>query len=698
MTSEGFPRQYARTRRFTLGEPRELHWSADGATVYFARSRAGDDPFTCLWAIDVETGAERLICDPSNLSLGENLTAAERARRERLRESAEGITAFNCDATTSTAVFALNGTPCTVNLATAEVHVVPSSGAVFDPQISPDGTRLAMVIDRGCVVADLTSGGDILCSLTPRHDDECWATAEFIAAEEMGRLRGMWWSPDSRYLLITRVDDSPVETWNLSDPALPWAPSRSVRYPAAGTANAAVELFILDIATGQTTSIDWSTGGYEYLAHATWDLYGPLITVQSRDQQQVEVRRVNIETAALETVWSESSEPWVDLVAGTPAMIDATMIVTCVKRNGTQSLAVGKDVVSEPTISVRSVVSAGPLGVLFTANPTHDATVSHLGRWTSADGCTQLTDGDVVTTAVGDVVRHAQRTATLHHPDQQWVLPSGHSIGSVAEAPLVELNVTIRRGRAPEGHELDVAVLLPTGTVDHPLPVLLDPYGGPHALRVVRSMRAHATSQWFADQGFAVVVCDGRGTPGRGTDWEHAVAGNLADVVLNDQIAALDIAAATCARDGVELDLNRVAIRGWSFGGYLAALAVLRRPDRVHAAVAGAPVTDWRWYDTHYTERYLGHPDAQAEAYDLSSLIENLTELTRPLLLIHGLADDNVVAAHTLQLSSALLAVGGPHEVLPLVGFSHMTPQEVVAENLLRHQLEFIERHLAARS
>ena len=233
----------------------------------------------------------------------------------------------------------------------------------------------------------------------------------------------------------------------------------------------------------------------------------------------------------------------------------------------------------------------------------------------------------------------------------------------------------------------------PTSTTAQLLPVLLDPYGGPHAARVVRAHNAHLTSQWFADQGFAVVVADGRGTPGRGTEWERAVHHDLATPVLDDQITALHHAA---EEHGV-LDLDRVAIRGWSFGGYLAALAVLRRPDVFHAAIAGAPVTEWRLYDTHYTERYLGDPGAQPDVYDANSLLPLADQLTRPLLLIHGLADDNVVAAHTLQLSSALLAAGRPHEVLPLVGITHMTPQEVVAEHLLLHQLDFLQRSLGLR-
>jgi dipeptidyl-peptidase-4 len=250
------------------------------------------------------------------------------------------------------------------------------------------------------------------------------------------------------------------------------------------------------------------------------------------------------------------------------------------------------------------------------------------------------------------------------------------------------------------------ALLLPT---DHrpgtALPVLLDPYGGPHVQRVLASANSFLEPQWWADQGFAVVVADGRGTPGRGSEWERAVAGDLAGPVLDDQIEALHAAAAQCP----DLDLGRVAIRGWSFGGYLAALAVLRRPDVFHAAIAGAPVTDWSLYDTHYTERYLSTPIGNPQAYARSSLVTDgvlsptllpapgdpvWTGRARPLLLVHGLADDNVVAAHTLQLSAALLAAGRPHQVLPLSGVTHMTPQEVIAENLLLLQLDFLRRAL----
>ena len=260
-------------------------------------------------------------------------------------------------------------------------------------------------------------------------------------------------------------------------------------------------------------------------------------------------------------------------------------------------------------------------------------------------------------------------------------------MASYVEEPVVHPEPTFH----VVGHRgLRSAVLVPEGHDGSPLPVLLDPYGGPHAQRVQRARSQFLTSQWFADQGFAVVVVDGRGTPGRGPSWERTVHGDLAGPVLEDQVDALQALAAVDRR----LDLGRVAIRGWSFGGYLAALAVLRRPDVFHAAVAGAPVTDWRLYDTHYTERYLGDPATEPENYARTDLCVEAAWLERPLLLVHGLADDNVLAAHTLQLSRALLEAGRPHRVLPLSGVTHMTPQVDVAENLLRVQLEFLREAL----
>ncbi|HWH31969.1 MAG TPA: prolyl oligopeptidase family serine peptidase [Egibacteraceae bacterium] len=389
----------------------------------------------------------------------------------------------------------------------------------------------------------------------------------------------------------------------------------------------------------------------------------------------------------------ELTDPdWVELVGGVPRWLPDGRLLHTVDEEDTRRLAADGVALTPPGLQVRRVAGVQDGHVVFTASREPTATELYRVALAGGDPEPLTAPGGMADGAVGGPSLVTVRRS-LERSGPEVVVRRGGVARAVAGAALphgLELHVRLLE-LGPRA--LRAALVLPAGhgPGDGPLPVLLDPYGGPHAQRVVQAADAYLTSQWFADQGFAVLVADGRGTPARGPAWEKAVAGDLASAPLEDQVDALHAAAE--AVPGA-LDLSRVAIRGWSFGGFLAALAVLRRPDVFHAAIAGAPVTDWSLYDTHYTERYLGTPQDDAARYRRSSLLDDAAGLARPLLLIHGLADDNVVAAHTLRLSGALLAAGRPHEVLPLSGVTHMTPQEVVAENLLRLQLEFLRRHL----
>jgi dipeptidyl-peptidase-4 len=354
-------------------------------------------------------------------------------------------------------------------------------------------------------------------------------------------------------------------------------------------------------------------------------------------------------------------------------------------------LCIGERAVTPEDMYVRSVVGTDVGQVVFTAS-AGDATRVDVYRW-SAAGLERLSDGDGVHGASMGGGTVVLATASLERDGTRFrVLTADDDRPLASYAVTSPVTPEVRMLRLGS-RQLSAGLLLPR---DHragsPLPVLLDPYGGPHAQRVMAARRLWLEPQWLADQGFAVLVIDGRGSPGRDPAWDRAVHRDLAGPVIEDQVEGLREA----ARLEPDLDLTRVGIRGWSFGGYLAALAVLRRPDVFAAAIAGAPVTDWTMYDTFYTERYLGTPQEQPEAYRRSSLLDDAPSLERPLLLIHGLADDNVVAAHTLRLSQRLTESGRAHQVLPLTGVSHMTPQEVVAENLLLLQVEFLKRHLTA--
>lgn len=695
MSSAEFPRQQARTRRFTLGAPRNITVSPDGERVVFLRSTAGDDPVNRLWVHDVASGEARVVADPADLladGADTDLSPEERARRERAREAGGGIVGYATDPGVTGAVFSLGGRLFSTDLTTGETAGLPAADGVFDPRPDPTGANVAYVAAGDLRVTNLDEGDRLVAG----SDDPTvtFGLAEFIAAEEMRRSRGYWWAPDGRRLLVARADSSDVDVWHIASPVTPASPPSEIRYPGAGTTNATItlELHALD---GATVDVAWNPAGeWEYLADASWAPRDqPTLVVQPRDQRITAVLTVDPATGACTEVYRWSDEHWTEIVPGAPAWIEGRLL-TVEDRGAARRLVLDGIDLTGDDLQIRGVVQADGDGILATAAVDGDATETHLVHVGLAGEVTRLTtDAGVhsATTAADVVV--VSHASLDHDGSLVRILRGGEEVGTIenlAEQPAITPVVHFTKS---SGQELDVAVLLPEGADrDTPLPVLLDPYGGPHAQRVQKARAMFDASQWFADQGYAVVVADGRGTPGRGPVFERAVWGDLAQPVLDDQVEALDAAAA--AFPG--LDLDRVGIRGWSFGGYLAALAVLRRPDRFHAGIAGAPVTDWRLYDTHYTERYLGHPDIHPEHYDRTDLTAEAASLDRPLLLIHGLADDNVVVAHTLTLSRALLEAGRPHRVLPLSGVTHMTPQETVAENLLRLQAAFLDETLRA--
>jgi dipeptidyl-peptidase-4 len=689
-----FLRLQARTQRFTLGTPRGFWVAPDGSRVLFLRSASGTEARNSLWSLDVATGTETALVDPVTvLGDDEQLPPEERARRERARISAAGVVAYTPDDEGRIAVFTLSGKLFVLDIGSGGIRELPTVGPVIDPRPDPTGSRVAYVSDGALRVIDVDGGNDRVLAAPENGDTEnvAWGLAEFIAAEEMDRNRGYWWSPDGTRILAARSDRTGVRRWHIADPANPDRPANSVAYPAAGTNNTEVSLAVLGL-DGSVTTVDWDNAELPYLASVHWSAHGPaLFAVQSRDQRRMLVLAVADSGAT--TVAQELTDPhWVDIVPGAPAWTPDGRLVTVAAREGAYRLLVDGEPVTGIDLQVRSVLDVAADDVLFTAS-TEDPTQVHV--FSAKDsGVTRVSDSDGVHGAVrsGEVTVLISWSLARSGPNTS-VLAAGKPVAEVASlavSPELEPNLTMLT--VGERH-LRCALVLPTGHQPGSvkLPVLLDPYGGPHAQRVLASRNAYLTPQWLADQGFAVLITDGRGTPGRGPDWDRALAFDLAEVTLADQVDALH----AVAERHPDLDLDRVAIRGWSYGGYLSALAVLRRPDVIHAAVAGAPVTEWRLYDTHYTERYLGHPDEKPEVYDRNSLLGDAEGLRRPLLLIHGLVDDNVFAAHTLRLSTALLNAGREHNVLPLSGVTHMGPSdEAAAENFMLLQLNWIKQAL----
>ncbi|HEX4812950.1 MAG TPA: prolyl oligopeptidase family serine peptidase [Nonomuraea sp.] len=715
----GLPRQLARTRRFSLGVPSAFTVSGDGATVLFLRSRAGDDPAAGLWALDVDTGEERLLAGP-----------------------AAGISAYATDDAGTLASFAAAGRLWVVDVAGGEPRELPATGAVTDPRPDPAGRRVAYVAGGGTLRVIAADGADDHAIAEPDGPEVRFGVPEYAAWMSMGRTRGHWWSPDGTRLLVARVDESPVARWYVTDPADPARPPRTVRYPAAGTANADVTLWITAL-DGARTEVRWDRRAFEYVTAAGWDTHGPYAAVQTRDQRTVRTLAID-PVSGDTTVVAEQRDPrWVHLVDGTPSRTAAGALIAHTDLDGTRHLTLDATPVTPPGLQVREVLAVDGDTILFTAST--DPTETHLWLY-EADGGPER-DGGSRRLSVDPGVHSGMWRAgtfvhvarTLDRPDTTATVTrrsptratpatdttpatpatqataatrataptstgvaaatdgprgaagTGVTVASFAERPVLGLRVV---PLATTDRELRSHLLLPSWhrPGGPSLPVLVDPYGGASMQRVTAEQQPMTlVSQWFAEQGYAVLVTDGSGTPGRGPDWEREVHGDLWGRPLADQVAALRAAAARHP----ELDLDRVAIRGWSFSGTLAVMAVLRHPDVFHAAVAGAGTSDQRLYDTHWRERFLGHPDHHPERYEACSPLSEAHRLSRPLLLIHGLADDNVFPAGTLRLSSALLAAGRAHEVLPLTGVAHSpTADPDVFEGLLLHQLGFLRRHV----
>ncbi|MFK4227683.1 prolyl oligopeptidase family serine peptidase [Streptomyces sp. NPDC019890] len=710
MDAQGFPRQSARTRRFSLGVPQHLTVSPDGARVLFVRTTSGTDAVSRLWLY--EQGTERMLADPASLGGEKDVPAAEQIRRERARQTSSGVVSYATDGQALMVAFALGGELWTVRTDGGAPRRIATAGPVVDPRPSPDGASIAYVTGGALRVVRTDGTNDRLLA-APEGPEVTYGLSDHVSAESIGRARGHWWSPDGDALLVARVDNSPVQRWYLADPANPAKPPRSMPYPAAGTANADVSMHLVRIdgersGTGVPPSggwsrvaveipavasehhvAEWTDPAFEYVTAASWDSHGPLISVQTRDQRSEYVLAVDPTTGATQLLRHARDRAWVALVPGTPLRLPSGAPVIPWCRKDTQGLRIGNRF-TPAGLEVHEVLAAMGERVFFTAS--EEPTEIHVWSHHPATGFVRISEGPGVHTAsvggdtmVLDSSTDDGRTVTVLHDGK----PAGQ-IAVLAEEPLV----TPRPRFLSLGkRELRGQLFLPSWYEPGSgrLPVLLSPYSGPATQLVVRARGWwSAVSQWFAEQGFAVLVTDGRGTPGRGRAWAKAIHGDRLTPVLQDQIDALHAA----AERRPELDLDAVAIRGWSYGGYLAAGAVLHHPEVFHAAIAGAAPTDRRLYDTHWEERFLGHPDVLPENYERSSLVPHAHKLSRPLLLVHGVADDNVVLAHMLRFSAALLAAGRPHSVLPLSGATHLVTQPDQASNLLLHEVRFLKNSL----
>lgn len=720
-----FLRLYGRTRGFSLGRPSAAQITPDGQTVLFLRSPDGQRPGSHLYAFDVASQQTEELLTPAQLAAAgdeEQLSPEERARRERQRTAgARGLTSFQFFPDGRHLLVPFSGKLYVFDRIQRKVTELKAGPGVLDPKISPDGRWVGYVREYDVYVLDVAANRERQLT-TGGTADVSNGVAEFVAQEEMNRFSGWWWAPDSQAICYQQSDAREVETWYVADPSRPGMPPRPQRYPRPGKANVQVRLGVIPIAGGDTVWLAWDRDKFPYLNTVTWPRQDRLtLVVQDRLQRTQQVLLADPKTGQTRVIHTAADPVWLNIDQSVPHWLpDGSSFLWITDHDAGRQL----ELVTLDPPGTRVVLPAGEgfAGLLggYDESPAAGAGDSHpsgpwtyycslssgpldrqVGRFTpsrSEVDWQKLTDAPGLHSVT---VGKSSAIYLLRHSDMRH-LASIKVVRAADNAVLGTLpSVATDPPFWPTTEFVEVGPLRWQAAITRPrqfdpqrkYPVLVQVYGGPGVQTVQRSANLFFLQQWYADHGFIVVAIDNRGTPGRGRAWERALYGKLGQLPLEDQVTALQALGAQYP----EMDLNRVGIKGWSFGGYLSALAVLKRPDVYHAAVAGAPVTDWEDYDTHYTERYLGLPQEQREAYRSGSLLPLAAKLERPLLLIHGSADDNVYFIHSLKLADALFRAGQPFELLVLKGQAHGVVDPQLRERLEEHTLRFFLRHLARR-
>ena len=710
-----FSKDFAETQKYALGRPTALRFTPDGKQLFFLRSGARDATRR-LYVFDTTTTTTRELITPQQV-LGladEVLSKEEKARRERLRLTAKGFARFDLTPDGKTLLLPLSGKLFAYDLGTQKLRTLDDgTKPALDARLSPDGSRVAFVRDYDLYVRDLKTAKET--RLTQGGSEALQhGLPEFVAQEEMGRFQGFWFSPDGRTLAYEEADHSQVERFSIGDPAKPEVAAEGFYYPRPGKPNVRVRLGLMPVAGGATTWVRWDAEKYPYLLRVEWPETKPglaplTLVVQTRDQREQAILTVDAR-GNTQTLLVQRDPAWLAPDFGFVRWLpDGSGFLTASEESGETQLvqydAKGRNpqvLLTRGFDSVVGVADDGRVTATVFATPQEMQVL----RIDPKLGPAVLPE--VLARGLGERSAALARTggqyaitqATLDAPANTTVFAAdGQRIAdlpSVAELPRVWPEPELMTVEVA-GNSFHVAVLKPRDfDASKKYPVIDSVYGGPTVTVVTANATAYLRDQWLADHGAIVVKIDNRGTPRRDREWARAFKdrdgqnGDALSVIVNDQADVL----LALAEKIPQMDATRIGISGWSYGGTSSAAAVLLRPDVFKAAVAGAPVTDWRDYDTHYTERYLDTPQANAEGYAKSDLVARAGELTRPLLLIHGSGDDNVYFFHSLKLADALFKAGKPFEFLPLVNFTHMVANPLVQERLDNRVSEFLMRHL----
>jgi dipeptidyl-peptidase 4 len=691
-------------------QPRALKLSPDGRLVTLLKPRQDEKERLDLWAVDSSTGAERMLVDSKKTGSGAELSEAEKMQRERDRSVAgsTGIVSYDWAPDGRNILVPVDG----------DLYLASLDGKVTRLTHSPDGELNGVVSPRGGFVSYVRGGhlfvqpiGGAERQLTQGASDTVsWGVAEFVAQEEMDRSTGYWWSPDDRLIAVARVDESPVGIVTRTAIGGEGTKVFEQRYPAAGTPNALVDLYVMKPDGSGQVKVDLGDESDIYLARVDWSKDGRTLYVQreSRDQKTLDLLAVDPETGKAKVVLTEKAKSWINLSNNFTPLKDGSFLWWS-EKTGHGHLYHVHGNRGNPLTSgaweVRDVVGVdeGQGLVYFTGN--RETPLEQQIYVASLDGkgpLRQLTSNGWWNDAVMDraATRLVVSRSNSDQPRQvyladrdgkrlQWL--SENAIGpDHPYAPYLASHAKTRFGtiKAADGSILYTRIMTPSLEAGKRYPVFMLHYGGPGAGRVVTNQWQSPIYQYLVERGWIVFAIDNRGTPDRGKAFEDHLYRAMGGVEVEDQLKGIEWLKAQ-----PYVDPDRIATYGWSYGGYLSLKLLQKAPGVFSAAIAGAPVTRWELYDTHYTERYLGKPQDEPSAYPGSGALDEADMIKDPLLLVHGMSDDNVVFDNTTALVAKLQGAAVPFEMMVYPGQTHRVGGPGISVHLWRTIEDFLDRH-----
>lgn len=689
--------------------PRALTIAPDGRHIAWLQPRADDQLRFDLWVEDVATGKRRMAVDSLALSAAPaDLSEAELMRRERARlASVRGIVEYQWSPDGRTLLVPLDGDIWLAPLSGKPRQITRTSATEIDAKLSPRGKFASFVRDQNMFVVDLATGNERALT-TSGGGLVSYGVAEFVAQEEMDRLTGQWWAPDDARIAVARVDESDVKVAVRAAIGSAGTKVSEQRYPFAGTPNAKVSLEIHSLGGGAPVQVDLGKDPDIYLARVNWLNPNQLVVQrQSRDQKRLDLLLVDAATGASRLLFSETSDSWVNLHDSLKPLADGKRFLWASERSGHRHIwlwdgtALSQLTRGDWSVDQIKAVDEARGTILFTGfreSPLEKALyrVALAGgepeRLTGEGGWTEaVTDGRGTAMLLTESRPERPPLVTLATSDGGGLKTRRTVSGTdFPYAAMLKQHVMPRFGtlKAADGvTDLHYALLLPPGLKPgERVPVFFEVYAGPGVQRVTKQFGS-LTHQYLAEKGWAVFRVDNRGTPNRGTAFESAIHRKLGFPEVDDQMAAL-----SWLKAQPFVDPARVAVYGWSYGGYMVQRLMTEHPEAFAAGVSGAPVTDWTLYDTHYTERYLGNPATEKGPYVASDVTLKADRLARPLLIIHGLSDDNVVFDHSAKMIAALQKAGKPFETMVYPGQTHAIRDPALATHMWKTIEAFLAR------